>query len=191
MYRGLLWVAFAVDECRRACSRLSSRLGKLESRLDLLENDPRRTVAPEPAPTPATAPVAAPEPHDRGRMDALETRVRQLEHVPLSLANLQRAVDELGSAEPPEPEAAAPTPAADEDAGGLELEGVYQELDRVAEFVAARVESLERALLQAATSPAANGHDDAEHRLRGLEARMERFERLYTAMQAGLELATT
>lgn len=208
MYRGLLWVAWAVEECSRAFTRLSSRMGKLESRVDLLESEPSRSaVDPKPWPaTPAAPPPSAPsappaialDKHTADRIDALEARLKQLDFFPMKLSNLQRTVGELekalhaeAEAVAQEPPQAAPAPAAAEDVNGADFEAVYQELDRVAEFVAARVESLEQTMLEVGRNASANGHDDSERRLRELEARMQRFERMYAAMQAGLQLVTS
>ncbi len=207
MYRSLLWVAWAVEECSRAYSRLSSRVGKLESLVDLLESEPSRS-GPVPAlaaaapPAQMAAPAPAPPPPPPAldlkaveRIDAIEGRIRQLEYVPLRLAHLQRLVDQLEKAPPPAPAPPPPPPpeaaplAPDEQESG-ELEAVYQELDRVAEFVAARSDALDKAVHELRRAAASNGHD-AERRMRELEARLERFERLYAAMQAGLQLANS
>ncbi len=200
MYRGLLWVAWAVEECSRAYTRLSSRVNKLESRIDLLESDPSCS-RPTPAPATPAPPSGRLDQEAAERVDALETRVRQLEYVPLRLTKLQRTVEQLEKAEPPPaptpPPAPGPLPAEaaspdtrGEGAESGELEAVYQELDRVAEFVAARAEALDNAVHELRRTAASNGHD-AERRMRELEARLERFERLYSAMQAGLQLAIT
>ena len=205
MYRGLLWVAWAVEECSRAYTRLSSRMGKLESRVDVLESAPRPTSrAAPPFPT-ATVDPAPPAPlavelgkQAKDRIDGIEHRVRQLEYLSLKVANIQRSVDQLEKAPPPPAPAPTPPPAAEPEpvigndeaeVVDAELEAVYQELDRIAEFVAARVSPLERAVEQLRHGAASHGHDDADRRLAELEARLQRFERMFNAMQAGLHVA--
>ncbi len=223
IYRGLLWVAWAIEECSRAFTRLSSRLTGVERRLERLEAAETQQPASPPAPSGddsrlerLEARVAESHSQASGRLDALEERLRQLDFLPLKLTNLQRSVDQLGSAQqratamgihragpvggpagPSDrqlhelqrelaaaqrrlavleaktterpPAASARTPVVDEErlvatvedvvrrhaerlaaqapAPG-DLEGVYRELDAVAEFVAARsaaaVEGLER-----------------------------------------------
>jgi hypothetical protein len=127
LYRGVLWVAWAVEECSRGFTRLSARLGNLERRVDLLAAQ----KAPEPAPVfDVDRGSARPEPDEemraavqrlettidesrmdaRRRIDGLEERLRQLDFVPLKVSNLQRSVDQISAAlrkgaaaEPPEP----------------------------------------------------------------------------------------
>ena len=114
LYRGVLWVAWAVEECSRGFTRLSARLGSVERRLDLLAAERAR----DPAPVFDVDRVdARPQPDEdlradlqqleatlgegrlevRRRIDGLEERLRQLDFVPLKVSNLQRSVDQLSA----------------------------------------------------------------------------------------------
>lgn len=253
------WVKRAVEEVSRAFTRLTSRLGTLEARIEILEVE-RATApaAPPPAPEPAPEPVPSPD-VDRlaarieqtaDRVDVLDGRVRQLDFLPLKVSNVSRAVDQLASAHAnPAPPPVTPAEvddlrrelaaaqqrltdldtrasmktisatvqtevrrqadrlAAEIPAGPVDLEGLYRELDAVAEFVAARAaataESLERvgpleiAVLDirrelgraVADFATAQDADDVEPRLQAIESRLQKLEvagkridRLYTAL---------
>ena len=144
LYRGVLWVAWAVEECSRGFTRLSARLGNVERRLDLLA--PERMQARPPV-FDVDRVDASPEPDEdvrtelhqleatfdesrmevRRRIDGLEERLRQLDFVPLKVSNLQRTVDQLAAAlrkwAVAEPAGSQKTDSLD-----AELQGLRQEL---------------------------------------------------------------
>ncbi|MGH9276695.1 MAG: hypothetical protein ACRD12_01085 [Acidimicrobiales bacterium] len=263
--QGLEWVTAAVEECGRAFSRLSTRLGMVEARLDVIESDRRAERPPSPGPDiekRLERRLRESAAETQGRIDALEERLRQLDALPLKVANLGRAVDQLvsGAATAPPPAPVPPPPAprpvispavqeieevrrqlavVQQQLSGLEvripsaveaevrrqadrlvpetpgspvdLDGLYRELDAVAEFVAARAattaESLERInpheasvldlrreLGRAVADLAAwQEKSDLDERLHGLESRLQKIEsaskridRLYSAL---LEIA--
>jgi chaperonin cofactor prefoldin len=262
MHQALLWVAWAVEECSRAYTRVSSRVADVERRLADLESAQQVAgVAAATPPEPVGSSVDAwledltskLENHRAemlSRAEGLDRRLRELDFVPLKLSNVQRDLDKLRSgqlaaskaaakaATPPPPVVPTPSPdvarlsrqlketqrrleALDKRLGGeplavvvgeavrveterltgelsndkADVEGVYRELDSVAEFVAARAastaESLERigpleiAVLElrrdvgrALAEPiAAQGLQEADRRLRDLDARFEALER--------------
>jgi chromosome segregation ATPase len=256
LYHGLLWVAWAVEECSRGFTRLSTRLTTLERRLDRLDEEtpaePRPDLRPELTRLEAT--IGERHRETMVLIEGVEERVRQLEFLPLKVSNLQRSVDQLAAAHrkamDDDHDRAAASRSRDRDiqelrrelagtrealaaldpqavstlieeavlrrterlaedlpAAGTDVEGVYRELDAVAEFVAARAastaESLERigplelAVLElrrdlgrARGDPSAS-HDsketelrlqDLEWRLRTLESREERVERFFAAV---------
>ncbi len=255
MYRGLLWVAWAVEEVSRGFTRLSCRIADVERRLDRLDSESDSNGAVK-----HDQPVG----HDEGkldrlearidesqsdaarRIDAVEERLRQLDFLPLKVSNLQRTVDQLESAQKrtvtASPAASVPPASSEremrelrrelsvtnrrlsaleaqvgkepvpavveaavrrhaerlaskqEPGAAADLQGVYRELDAVAEFVAARAAStderleriaplevavlelrrdLRRALAQLAAD---HGATDAEVRLRDIEKRLGRLE---------------
>ena len=275
MYRGLLWVARAIEDCSRAFTRVSSRLANLEGRLDRLDEQ-SQLGANAAQPHPVLPPI------DEGRLekletligeqhaylsarvDALEERLHQLDVVPLKVSNLQKAIEQLESAQRrggavredrQEPsslvelqlrELRRELAAAQRKLSSLEgraseerlsaavdaavqrhaerftgqvalpagdIEGVYRELDAVAEFVAARssttAESLERiAPLEGAVlelrrdlarvlgeTGSAAGTAHPHDRLDDLEARLDRLEiagrkasRLFSALSGAVHV---
>jgi hypothetical protein len=255
MYRGLLWVAWAVEECSRAFTRITTQLADVERRLTALES--KKETPPSPVFDVDALPTNDSEEkfaqlegridetvgNQRRRIDALEERLRQLDFVPLKVSNLQRSLDQLASTGRPAPPQApdrevaelrraldatsrrvaeleartseASIGAAVEDAvrahtehlpapvptGPVDVEGVYRELDAVAEFVASRAattaESLERigplevAVLELrrdvgrVLAELATGHGmhDFESRLRTLERSGRKVDRLYSVLE--------
>jgi hypothetical protein len=264
MYRGLLWVAWAVEECSRAFTRLSSRLANVEQRLDRLDAEKEFEEGADFGEELRRTKTAIDE-RDRDtsrRVDLHEERLRQLDHIPLTVSNLLRTVDQLSVAQRKamdadrRPEAPKTTDrevrelrrelartqeavaalearvsvesisslaadvvarqidrlAAELPSSPADVEGVYKELDVVAEFVAARAastaESLERigpleiAVLELrrdvgrtlAELDTGQGSKDvevrvqeAEVRLQRLEASGRRAERLLLAIEAALQ----
>lgn len=246
LHRQVRWLTRAVEECGRAFTRVTSRLGPLERRLDLLE----AREAPQPPPVPDVEAVQGRLEQAADRLHGLEVRVRQLDFLPLKVSNLNRALDQLSSG----PARGAPPPAtaaevaelrrelaaarrqmealearlstgslsaaveaevrrhadrlaAEIPCGTVDVEGLYRELDAVAEFVAARAaataESIERvgplevAVLElrrelrravSDLASSAGGVDldarlqDIDARLRKVEASGKRIDRLYAAL---------
>lgn len=244
--REVLWLTRAVEECGRAFTRLTSRLGPLERRLDLLE---AREAPPPPTVTDPEGVQSRLE-QAADRLHELEVRVRQLDFLPLKVSNLHRALDQLSSGparEAPPPATAAEVSelrrelaaarrqleeldgrlatgalsaaveaevrrhadrlAAEIPCGTVDVDGLYRELDAVAEFVAARAaataESIERIgplevavlelrrELRRAVSDLASSADgvgvdarllDMDARLRKVESSGKRIDRLYAAL---------
>jgi DNA repair ATPase RecN len=144
LYRGVLWVAWAVEECSRGFTRLSARLGNLERRVDLVAAQ----KVPEPGPVfDADQADRRPQLDDetraalqrvettvdearteaRRRIDGLEERLRQLDFVPLKVSNLQRSVDQLSAALRKGAAAGAAEPPKDPSVGA-ELQDLRQQL---------------------------------------------------------------
>jgi chromosome segregation ATPase len=278
MYRGLLWVAWAVEECSRAFTRISARLGDAERRLGSLEAQkatPSSAVFDVEAADANHAPASDADEkidrlearieeavgNERRRVDALEERLRQLDFLPLKVSNLHRSVDQLASSQRRATDAERPPPETPDDeiaelrrelamthrrleqldarmseasmaatvaeavrshaegfaaqipAGAVDVEGVYRELDAVAEFVAARAAStaeglerigpLEVAVLELrrdlgrALADLAAGHgvrdadlrlQDVESRLRALECSGRKVERLYSVLEGLVQI---
>lgn len=271
MHQALLWLAWAVEECSRAYTRVSSRVSELERRLAALENAQQEAAVAPPAQAGSdvdawledmTSKLESHRAETLSRADALDRRLKELDFVPLKLSNVQRELDKLRSSQvaasraapPPPPPVLTPNPdvarlgrqlketqrrleALDKRVGDepvaaavaeavraeterlagelsndkADIEGVYRELDSIAEFVATRAastaESLERigpleiAVLElrrdvgrALAEPlAAQGLQEADRRLRDLDARFEalertgrRVDRLYEALQGAV-----
>lgn len=185
IYEGLLWVVRGLEECGRAFTRLSGRLGKVEGRVAALE---------------AQAPASA------SRKAGLEQRVQRLEAaaasapvtaapapsrvVPLrmdypELATLRRELAttqvRLARLEGSQRKAEHPVTALEEQVGALEhdLVGVYRELDGVAQQVDNRLASLLSAVGDLAArmeqvAARAQPQSDVERRLAALEAKIDR-----------------
>lgn len=179
-YQGLLWAVRALDECGRAFTRLASRIGKVESRLTAIEQQP---------------PVDA-QALDQ-RLSAVEKLVADAQGLDERVKRLERSARPATSSDryvaPPrtDPQAASlqrdlaavqvrvaklealdrqrPSTAAALDQLEADVMGVYQELDKVAELVADRLAAVRPA------GPSAVS-EELEARLRFLEARLGRAE---------------
>jgi chromosome segregation ATPase len=189
LFRGLLWVARAVKECAAALPRLADRLGEVE----------RRVVALAERPAPAAALGDRRDPEAAARLDAVEQRLQRLDALAqaraagppvetglrdlrrdLATADRRLAAMELRLA-PLEslPASVEELVARHVDRLATEtlslpadVEGVYRELDAVAEVMAARqaaasqsvrrIEALEAALaeLRGRVAHLVEEHDD-------------------------------
>ena len=152
VHRALLWVARGVEECGRAFTRLTSRVRRLEGRLDAVEAEAAATSVRAPS---GRGPSAA-EPGGGweealarvntrmdeaervvGRVDGVENRLRQLDFLPLKLSNLQRTVDQLAPSRRIPTVAADPTETLGADVAqlGLELAALQARLATVEEQI--------------------------------------------------------
>jgi hypothetical protein len=174
VFRGLLWVARAVRECAAAIPRLTERVGDVERRVGALAERPAppaplgdglgRDAAARldgvearlarldglvkaPAPGPSVDAQVRDLRRDLGaadrRLAAMELRLAPVESLPARVEELVvRHVDRL---------------AAETLSLPADVEGVYRELDAVAEVMAARHEAVARGLERIATLEAALG----------------------------------
>lgn len=188
VYEGLLWAVRALEECGRAFTRLTLRMGKAEARLGVVEEGQGRLRALEErlqrleeaavAPAPARVVALRPDPD-------LATMRRELATATVRIARLE------GS----QRKADRPTPKLEEHVSALEQDvvGVYRELDGVAQRVDDRLRSAVTAVAELAARldrMAADGPLSVERRLAAVEARLERAEsprsqaeRLHSALE--------
>jgi hypothetical protein len=162
IYEGLLWAVRALEECGRAFTRLSGRLGKVEARLASLEADERPSPGASPDPDTALEPRIT---ELESRLTALCERLASLETDPrpvqalrpadpqlaalrkeliaaqVRIARLEGADDRATRRHQRDEEAARALHMLSQRMGSLERDvvGVYRELDKVAERVADRL----------------------------------------------------
>jgi len=188
VYEGLLWAVRALEECGRAFTRLTLRMGKVEVRLGAVEDGQGRLAAVEQrllrleeaaaAPPPARVVPLRPDPD-------LATLRRELATATVRLARLEG--DQRRAERPPSE--------LEEHVNALEQDvvGVYRELDGVAQRVDDRLRSALAAVGELASRldrMAAEGPHSLERRLGAVEARLERAEsprsqaeRLHSALE--------
>jgi small-conductance mechanosensitive channel len=168
LYRGILWVARATQECGRVLTALTDRVEEINRRLAALEaaehpappsvadptSDPtggagREVAAQRRALTTASAQVArlaaevaSGQRRVNERFEAIEASLAKLESAPGSEGDVQRRVDVLDA----RVQELGTRTAAVEELPGADLDGVYRELDAVAELVATRDDAIAQAL---------------------------------------------
>lgn len=155
IYQGLQWALRALDECGRAFTRVTSRVNKIESRLGAVEGAIadvgarlRRLEQRAAAPPPVSASASQPPPVAPLRLESQMIGVRKdLAAVFTRLAKLEAAPPSPTPSPPPAsppPEPPSRVVALTARVGALEadIQGVYRELDKVAELVSERFEAL-------------------------------------------------